>query len=103
MPFFKSFVTGRVPALGLHLSENRKAEILLALKDIPENRLNDSRIYPLLGYIFGEIAGDKVAGLEGIPQQVSMDNLKSFAAAAASSGAVGLFHVLGVTPEAPDL
>jgi len=96
-------ISGRVPALGLHLTENRKAEILLALKDIPENIFNDSRIYPLLGYIFGEIAGDRVAALEGIPQQVSMDNLKSFAAAAASSGAVGLFHVLGVTPEAPDL
>ena len=31
------------------------------------------------------------------------DALKAFGAAAASSGAVGLFHIAGVTPEAPDL
>ena len=30
------------------------------------------------------------------------DALKAFGAAAASSGAVGLFHIAGVTPEAPD-
>jgi predicted aconitase len=34
---------------------------------------------------------------------ITEDNLKSFSAAAASSGAVGLFHVIGVTPEAPDI
>jgi predicted aconitase len=44
-----------------------------------------------------------VAAIEGIPKQVTVDNLKSFSAAAASSGAVGLFHIVGVTPEAPDI
>ena len=96
-------ITGRVPELGLHITENRKAEILLEIKDFPVHAFNDFRIYPLLGFIFGEIAGDRVAAIEGIPQKVSMDNLKSFSAAAASSGAVGLFHVIGVTPEAPDI
>ncbi len=96
-------ITGRVPELGLHITENRKAEILVQINDFPDQAFNDSRIYPLLGFIFGEIAGDKVAAIEGIPKQVTVDQLKSFSAAAASSGAVGLFHVLGVTPEAPDV
>jgi predicted aconitase len=96
-------ITGIVPELGLHLAENRKAEILLVIENFPVQTFNDSRIYPLLGFIFGEIAGDKVAAIEGIPRQVTEDNLKSFSAAAASSGAVGLFHVIGVTPEAPDI
>lgn len=96
-------LTGRVPELGLHLTQNRKAEILLVMEDVPSHAFNDSRIYPLLGFIFGEMAGDRVAALEGIPKPVSMDNLKSFSAAAASSGAVGMFHILGVTPEAPDI
>ena len=34
---------------------------------------------------------------------MSEDDLKALGAAAASSGAVALFHVVGVTPEAPDL
>jgi len=96
-------ITGIVPELGLHLTENRKAEILLVIEDFPVQAFNDSRIYPLLGFIFGEIAGDRVAAIQGIPGQVTVDNLKSFSAAAASSGAVGLFHVIGVTPEAPDI
>ena len=96
-------ITGRVPELGLHISENRKAEILLEIKGFSVHAFNDFRIYPLLGFIFGEIAGDRVAAIEGIPKKVSMDNLKSFSAAAASSGAVGLFHIIGVTPEAPDI
>ena len=96
-------VTGMVPELGLHLTENRKAEILLTIAHLPVQTFNDSRIYPLLGFIFGEIAGDRVAAIEGVPRQVTGDNLKSFSAAAASSGAVGLFHIIGVTPEAPDI
>jgi predicted aconitase len=39
----------------------------------------------------------------GLPSGISEDDLKALGAAAASSGAVGLFHVVGVTPEAPDL
>ena len=34
---------------------------------------------------------------------MSEDDLKALGAAAASSGAVALFHVVGCTPEAPDL
>jgi predicted aconitase len=96
-------ITGRVPALGLHLAGNRKAELLISLEGISQQAFNDSRIFALLGFVFGEIAGDRVAALAGVPQPVSMDHLKSFSAAAASSGAVGLFHILGVTPEAPEI
>jgi predicted aconitase len=63
-------ITGIVPELGLHLAENRKAEILLVIEDFPVQAFNDSRIYSLLGFIFGEIAGDRVAAIEGIPKQV---------------------------------
>jgi predicted aconitase len=43
-----------------------------------------------------------VAVIDGLPADLSEDRLKAIGAAAASSGAVGLFHVAGVTPEAPD-
>jgi predicted aconitase len=60
-------------------------------------------IYPLLGYLLGEMAGDQVATITGIPQNVKIDSLKGFCAAAASSGAIGLFHMVGITPEAQTL
>ena len=34
---------------------------------------------------------------------IGEDGLKAFGAAAASSGGVAMFHVVGVTPEAPDV
>ena len=96
-------IVGRVPELGLHIEDNRKAEILIELEDIPDSVFENPGIYPVLGFIFGELAGDKVAALMGLPVRVPVDSLKAFSAAAASSGAVGLFHIIGVTPEAPDM
>ncbi len=96
-------ITGCVPEMGLHLEENRKARILIRLEGFSQKMLDNSFTYPLMGFLVGEIAGDKIAAVQNMPQDISTDRLKSFSAAAASSGAVGLFHVIGVTPEAPDM
>ena len=96
-------IIGKVPKFGLHLTVNRKAKILLRLKDISAQMFENEAIYPLLGYLLGEMAGDQVATITGIPQNVKIDSLKGFCAAAASSGAIGLFHMVGITPEAQTL
>ena len=49
----------------------------------------------------GVRAGSRVAAVEGLSASTSEDRLKAIGAAAASSGAVALFHAIGVTPEAP--
>jgi predicted aconitase len=96
-------IIGKVPKFGLHLTVNRKAKILIRLKDISAQMFENEAIYPLLGYLLGEMAGDQVASITGIPQNVKIDSLKGFCAAAASSGAIGLFHMVGITPEAQTL
>lgn len=96
-------IIGKVPKFGLHLTENRKAGMLIQLKDITSTMFANDAIYPLLGYLLGEMAGDQIAAITGIPKNVKIDSLKGFCAAAASSGAVGLFHMVGVTPEAQTL
>ncbi len=96
-------IIGRVPRFGLHLSENRRAEALVVLEGFTSEMFASSAVYPLLGYLFGEIAADRVTALAGMPESVTIDDLKAFSAAAASSGAVGLFHLVGITPEAPSL
>ena len=93
-------LVGKVPRFGLHLPMNRKAEVLIHLTGFTDEMFEDKAIYPLLGFLVGEMAGDRVVAIEGIPQNVEIDSLKGFSAAAASSGAVGLFHLVGVTPEA---
>ena len=96
-------LTGRVPKYGLHLKENRKGQILLRLVDIPLAILRDDTFYPVLGYLLGRECEDKIPVIEGLPVGVTRDQLKALGAAAASSGAVGLFHAVGVTPEAATL
>jgi len=96
-------IIGKVPKFGLHLTENRKAEVLIHLEEISREMFEDKAVYPLLGFLIGEMAGDRIAAIKGIPQDVTMDSLKGLCAAAASSGAVGLVHIIGVTPEAQSL
>ena len=55
----------------------------------------------MLGAWLGAEVGNAVAVIDGLPGNLGEDRLKGLGAAAASSGAVALFHVAGVTPEAP--
>ena len=95
-------VTGKAPEFGLHLKDNRMGEILVAF-DVPVDAFDDDSLYSAAGYLAGEVAGSRVPVITGIPRCASPDNLKAFCAAAASSGPVGLLHILGLTPEAPAL
>ena len=93
-------LTGRAPATGLHTDEGRRATLLVDL-EVPDRMLDDDLFYPALGHALGEIAGAEVAVITGLDGRAGEDRLKSLGAAAASSGAVAMFHVAGVTPEAP--
>jgi len=97
-------VVGLVPDAGLHRTDERRARLLIRLgADVPPALLDDDGLYPVLGIVVGRIAGGRVAALDGFPPGVSKDRLKALGAAAASSGAVALLHVVGSTPEAPTL
>ena len=67
---------------GFYLDENRKAEVLIKCENLAENILIDPSFYPLLGYLAGHKAGNKVIAIEGIPKTVSVDSLKGLGAAA---------------------
>lgn len=96
-------VTGRVPDAGLHTEEGRRATMIVRLEDLPDALVDSDVAYPVLGHLVGRLAGTEVAAIVGLPPETSEDRLKALGAAAASSGAVALFHAIGVTPEAPSL
>ncbi len=96
-------ITGRVPAVGYHLEENRRGQIHMPLVDVPRQLQEDDGLYPVLGHLVGKVAQDKVPVLTGFEVSPIEDQLKAFGAAAASSGTVGLYHVVGITPEAPTI
>jgi len=96
-------ITGRVPAAGLHLTENRAGELLLRLVDVPEAVQDDDSFGAVLGHLMGKLSGTHVPVIEGITVEMGEDQLKSVAAGGCSSGCVTLFHIVGLTPEAPTL
>lgn len=98
-----SAITGKAPYAGLHIPENRLGHLILDCTSLSERVKNLDVLYPLLGYLAGEYAGTKNPVFIGLPTEIHRDKLKAIGAAAASSGGVGLFHIVGCTPEAPTL
>jgi len=96
-------ITGRVPAVGLHLTENRAGQLLMRLAGVPAAVQADDQFFAVLSQLVGKLAGDRIPVVDGVVVRPSEDHLKAFAAGAASSGRVALFHIVGVTPEAPTL
>jgi len=94
-------IIGRVPAVGLHLTENRAGDLLFVLQDISPPLQSNESFYPVLGFLIGKIAQDRIPVITGLLVKPSEDQLKALGAAAASSGTVALFHIIGETPEAP--
>lgn len=96
-------LTGYAPFSGLHRDENRVARILVDASRIPDALMARDDFYPVLGALLGREVGTVVAVIDGLPGDIDEDRLKAVGAAAASTGAVALFHVVGVTPEAGTL
>ncbi len=94
-------LTARAPLAGLHLDQNRRATVLIETGGLSDALKQTDVFYPVLGSWLGAEVGGAVAVIDGLPAETGEDRLKALGAAAASSGAVGLFHVAGVTPEAP--
>jgi predicted aconitase len=93
-------LTGRAPAVGLHVAENRRGQLLFRLAGIPKRLLREDVFFPVLGYLLGARSGSRIPVIDGLLPDTTEDQLKALGAAAASSGAVALFHAIGVTPEA---
>ena len=96
-------ITGRAPAIGLHLTENRGGQLLFRLVDIPERLQQSDDFYPVLGNLIGKESLDKIPVIDGMKVRPDEDQLKAFGAATASSGGVALFHMIEITPEAKTL
>jgi predicted aconitase len=96
-------ITGRAPAIGLHLTQNRAGNLLLQLRDISDALQKSDDFYPVLGHFMGKTALDRIPVIQGMTVIPNEDQLKALGAAAGSSGAVAMFHMVGVTPEAPTL
>lgn len=94
-------LTGRVPRYGFHLDGCRRGSTRFVVNDRPR----DYAQWGALGGLIGRRMRSyfEVPVIEGIGGAPTSDELKHFGAALASFGSTPLFHMIGVTPEAPDL
>jgi predicted aconitase len=97
-------ITGRTAAYGLHLTENRRATHWVEVR-CPVRSEADCGA---LGYLIGRQVGDGVPYFRFSETRFlqengflsRQENLMALGAAMGASGAVALYHVEGVTPEA---
>jgi predicted aconitase len=96
-------ITGRAPLAGLHTDEGRLATAVFTLEGVPHTLTSSEAGAAAVGHVVGRRTGSAVPAIAGLPAGTSEDRLRALGAAAASSGAVAMFHAVGVTPEAPTL
>ena len=87
----------RIPNWGFHRDEYRKGPHLVDVQ-VP---VGDVFEWGMLGYFVGGAVEDTIPVIEGRISDASLIRHKHFGAAAASSGGVEMYHMVGVTPEAP--
>ncbi|WP_417561600.1 aconitase X [Microbacterium sp.] len=92
-------LTGKIPYWGNHLPENRYATRLVRA-ETPVASMQD---WGLFGYFVGEAVQEERPAVTGRLGQPILDELKHFGAATATSGGVEMYHIPGITPEAPTL
>ncbi len=94
-------IVGRTAAYGLHLTENRRPTHVI---DVAA-RLENEADYAALGSFVGRTVGDGIPyfRLRSLSAAPTQEQLMTLGAAMAASGAVALYHVEGVTPEAATL
>ncbi|MGD9675875.1 MAG: aconitase X [Candidatus Bipolaricaulia bacterium] len=97
-------MAGRAPYTGLHRSENRRATVHFRVERTRAAEWRAPAAWAAFGSLVGAQSIGEVPAIDGLPVfRPSNDMLKAFGAAAASSGSLELFHMVGITPEAPDL
>ncbi len=92
-------LTGRTPEYGFHLDRHRKATLVVRLAA----RLDDLADWGAVGKIVGEKHQSyyAVPVFDGVDRPPFADELKHLGCALASYGSMAMFHMVGVTPEAP--
>ena len=92
-------LTGVTPEYGFHLEENRRPGITVEVT----TALQENHDFGALGIVIGKqlesLKNKPIAYITGL-ERASVEQLKSFCASVATYGGAGLFHMVGITPEA---
>jgi predicted aconitase len=95
---FQTAYLGKVPAYDMHLTENRAATVLVRC----ETELKRDMDSDLFGWAVGETLGLKIPAFAGIGRPTTSQLVK-MNSALNTAGQVRMYHIPGMTPEAPTL
>ena len=95
---FQTAYLGKVPEYDMHMTENRAATVLVRC----ETELKRDMDYDLFGWAVGEMLGLKVPVFLGIGRPTTSQLVK-MNSALNTGGQVRMYHIPGMTPEAPTL
>ncbi|MCQ4153350.1 MAG: aconitase X catalytic domain-containing protein [Archaeoglobi archaeon] len=95
-------ITGRIPEYGMLLDENRRAQVLIDCSRIDFDQFTDAD-YGALAFHVGKVVGNEIPVFVGMPKKLTLEQLRAIASPLHVSGAVPMFHIPGITPEAPSL
>jgi len=88
-------IIGKTPYYGLHIVANRRPQVVVEV-EVGEGLHADH--WGAIGHVAGKKVGNRIPIFTGI--RPARDSLKALGAAMAATGAVALFHVDKITPEA---
>ncbi|MBU2531567.1 MAG: aconitase family protein, partial [Alphaproteobacteria bacterium] len=90
-------LTGRAPLSGVYVEANRTARRVIDVT-LPEGY--DDALWPMLGWLAGELSPDRIPLLTGLENaRPRDDDLKALCAAFGTTSAAPMLHIAGVTPE----
>jgi predicted aconitase len=87
----------RIPDWGFHRDEFRRGQHSVSV-EVPVDSIFE---WGMLGYFVGDAVQDTIPVITGKIGEANLIRHKHFGAAAASSGGVEMYHMVGITPEAP--
>jgi predicted aconitase len=96
---FASAVTGKTPLWGMHLSENRFGNVIVDV----EVDMELIRDWYLMGYYVGSQVGLDIPIYTHVNRVPDLTRLMGLCAAGIASGSIVMFHIVGITPDAPTL
>jgi cis-L-3-hydroxyproline dehydratase len=94
-----SAVTGVTPLYGYHFEQNRAGTMLVDI----EAELKDPFDWGILGYYIGKFVGNNIPVLNfrNLKHRPRPEEMLYLGAEMATSGCAAMYHIIGVTPEAP--
>ena len=95
-------ITGVMPEYGMHLTENRRGQMLFEVDPDLLPELQDIGDYVALGGSIGFRAVDRVPVVAGL-EQMTNEQAKAFCACVSPALTYPMIHIVGITPEAQTL